>query len=334
MAVISFTSQGNESFLIVGTGKDMVLNPRQSSGGSIYVYRFQQNGRQLEFIHKTEVAEPPAALAPFGGQLAAGIGKVLLLYDLGLKQLLRKAQATVASDLIVSLQTQGDRIVVGDVRHGVVMVAYKHESNALIPFVDDTTARWITCMAMVDYDSVAGGDEFGDLWILRSPQRASRAADEHGDHLMHARSYLHGAPDRLDLMAHFSQDIPTCISRTNLVVGGQDVLVWGGLQGTIWVLVPFLTREDADFFRALGLHMRAEDASLNGRDHLMYRGYYAPVKGVVDGDLCERYRLLPHDKKLKIAAELDRSVREVERKITVTSSRPVNYFPVPLCPAS
>jgi splicing factor 3B subunit 3 len=53
----------------------------------------------------------------------------------------------------------------------------------------------------------------------------------------------------------------------------------------------------------------------------MYRGYYAPVKGVIDGDLCERFNLLPNDKKQMIAGELDRSVREIERKISDIRTR-------------
>ncbi|KAH6627402.1 CPSF A subunit region-domain-containing protein [Chaetomium tenue] len=300
LAVVPFTSQGDESFLVVGTGKDMVLNPRRSSGGYIYVYRFHEDGRDLEFIHKTKTTEPPTALAAFRGQLAAGIGKTLLIYDLGLKQLLRKAQANdVTPGLIVSLQTQGNRIALGDVQHGVAMVTYRAESNQLIPFVDDTIARWTTCMTMIDYDSVAGGDKFGNFWV-----------------------HLHGAPHRLDLTAHFhTQDIPTRITKTHLVVGGQEVLVWSGFRGTIGVFIPFVTREDADFFLALEQHMRGEEPSLFGRDHVAYRGYYVPAKGVIDGDLCERYRLLPGDKKQRIAAELDRSVREVGRKISDARSR-------------
>ncbi|KAK3946289.1 Pre-mRNA-splicing factor rse-1 [Diplogelasinospora grovesii] len=323
-AVVSFTGQEGESFLVVGTGKDMVVSPRRFSAGYIYVYRFHEDGKDLEFIHKTEVEEPPMALLPFQGRLLAGIGKSLRIYDLGMKQLLRKARADVTPQLIVSLQAQGDRIIVGDVQQGVTMVAYKHESNKLIPFVDDTIARWTTCTAMVDYESVAGGDKFGNLWIVRCPERASAEADEPGSevHLMHARSYLHGAPDRLNLMAHFfSQDIPTSICKTSLVVGGQDVLLWSGFQGTIGVLIPFVTREDADFFQTLEMHMRSEDPPLAGRNHLAYRSYYTPVKGVIDGDLCERYILLPKEKKQMIASELDRSVREIERKISDVRTR-------------
>ncbi|KAI2618721.1 pre-mRNA-splicing factor rse-1 [Hypomontagnella submonticulosa] len=324
MATVSFASQDNETFLVVGTAKDMIVNPRQFSAGFIHVYRFRDSGREIEFIHKTKVEEPPLALVQFQGRLLAGIGKTLRAYDLGLRQLLRKAQAEVAPQLIVSLQTQGSRIIVGDLQQGVTYVVYKYESNKLIPFADDTIPRWTNCTTMVDYESVAGGDRFGNIWIVRCPQKASEEADEDGTgaHLQHAREYLHGSSHRLSLMAHFyTQDVPTSISKTNLVVGGQDVLLWSGIQGTVGVFIPFVSREDADFFQSLETHMRTEDPPLAGRDHLIYRSYYAPVKGVIDGDLCERFTLLPTDKKQMIAGELDRSVREIERKISDVRTR-------------
>ncbi|KAL8388604.1 hypothetical protein RB595_009093 [Gaeumannomyces hyphopodioides] len=324
VAVVPFASQDSESFLVVGTGKDMVLNPRRFTEGYIHVYRFLEDGRELEFIHKTKVEEPPMALLPFQGKLVAGIGRTLRIYDLGLRQLLRKAQSEVAPRVIVSLQTQGSRIVVGDSQHGLIYVAYKQEANKLIPFADDSIQRWATCSTMVDYESTAGGDKFGNIWILRCPEKASQEADEPGSevHLIHARDYLHGTSNRLALMAHvYTQDIPTSICKTNLVVGGQEVLLWGGIQGTIGVLIPFVSREDADFFQTLEQHMRSEDPPLAGRDHLMYRSYYVPVKGVIDGDLCERFTMLPNDKKQMIAGELDRSVREIERKISDIRTR-------------
>jgi splicing factor 3B subunit 3 len=220
--------------------------------------------------------------------------------------------------MIVSLQTQGNRIIVGDVQQSVTMVVYKHESNTLVPFVHDTVARWTTCTAIVDYETVVCGDKFGNLWVVRCPEKTSAEVDEPGRELSHIREHLHGAPNRLNLMAHFFvQDIPTSICKTSLIVGGQDVILWSGLQGTIGVIIPFVAREDADFFQSLEMHMRSEDPPLSGRDHLMYRSYYMPAKGVIYGDLCERYRLLTNDKKQRIAGELDRSVREIERKISV-----------------
>lgn len=287
IAAVSFSSQDDETFLVVGTGKDMVVSPRSFSGGFIYVYRFLEDGKELEFIHKTKVDEPPLALLGFQGRLLAGIGSELRIFDLGLKQLLRKCQAQVVPNLIVGLQTQGSRIIVSDVQESVVYVVYKYQENRLIPFVDDVIARWTTCTTMVDYETVAGGDKFGNLWLLRCPQKASEEADEDGSgaHLIHERQYLQGSPNRVALMTHFfPQDIPTSIQKTQLVAGGRDILVWTGLQGTLGILIPFISREDVDFFQTLEQHLRSEDAPLAGRDHLIYRSYYVPVKGVIDGD--------------------------------------------------
>ena len=318
IAMAAFASQDNEAFLVIGTGKDMIMAPRSHMGGFIHIYRLQDAGRSLEFIHKTKVENPPLALLAFQGRLLAGIGTQLRIYDLGMKQLLRKAQAHVVSNMVVGLQTQGSRIIASDLSESVTFVVYNFPDNKLIPFADDAVPRWTTCTAMVDYETVAGGDKFGNLWLLRCPHTASEEADEDGaaSHLTHERQYLHGTPTRLALVAHFFPgDVPTSVQKVQLVPGGRDVLMWSGLQGTLGILVPFVSREDVDFFQSLEQHLRSEDPPLAGRDHLIYRSYYVPVKGVIDGDLCERYSLLGMDKKMQIASELDRSVREVERKI-------------------
>lgn len=322
VAAVSFASQDDETFLVVGTGKDMTVNPPSCSGGFLHIYRFQEDGRELEFIHKTKVEEPPLALLGFQGRLVAGVGAKLRIYDLGMKQLLRKCQAMVTPNLIVDLQTQGSRIVVGDVRESLTYVVYKYQENLLIPFVDDAVPRWTTKSTMVDYETSAGGDKFGNLWLLRCPRKASDEADEDGSgaHLIHERGYLHGTSSRLELMVHFySQDIPTGLHKAQLVAGGRDLILWTGFQGTVGILVPFISREDVDFFQNLEMQLAAQIPPLAGRDHLIYRGYYAPVKGAIDGDLCEMYFLLPNDAKMMIAGELDRSVREIERKISVSA---------------
>ena len=318
IAIAPFNSQDNEHFLVVGTGKDMIIAPRSNACGYIHIYRLHDSGRSLEFIHKTKVEEPPLALLPFQGRLLAGIGPILRIYDLGMRQLLRKAQAHAAPNLIVGLQTQGNRIIASDISESVSFVVYNFAENRIVPFADDTIPRWTTATTMVDYDTVAGGDKFGNIWMVRCPRHISEESDEDGAtaHLLHEKQYLHGAPHKIALVAHFfTHDIPTSIQKTQLVAGGREVLVWSGLQGTLGILVPFVGREDVDFFQSLEQHLRTEDAPLAGRDHLIYRGYYVPVKGVIDGDLCERFALLPMDKKMMIAGELDRSVREVERKI-------------------
>ncbi len=68
-------------------------------------------------------------------------------------------------------------------------------------------------------------------------------------------------------------------------------------------------------FCGLRLTLNRSLFRLAGRDHLAYRGAYAPVKGVIDGDLCNEYRLLSMQKQAQIAQELDRTTSEVLKKI-------------------
>ena len=71
--------------------------------------------------------------------------------------------------------------------------------------------------------------------------------------------------------------------------------------------------------------MRTEMPSLVGRDHMSYRGYNAPCKAVIDGDLCELYARLPVTKQAQIAQELDRTLQEVARKIDTLRGLSVSF---------
>lgn len=319
IAIVRFSSSTDNSYhLVVGTGKDMTTLPRSFQCGYIHIYKIDDSGKKLRFIHKTKTPEPPLAISAFQGRVLVGIGKTLTMYDLGMKQCLRKAAAAVVPNLIVGIEAYASRIAVSDLSESVVMVTWRAAQNALLPFADDTASRWTTCAQFMDYDSVAGGDKFGNLWLVRCPPVASEEADEEGaaTQLTHERAYLGGAPNRLELQAHFYPgDIPTSLQSCQLVSGGRDVLVWSGLQGTIGVLIPFVKREDVDFFQSLEKKMREVDKPLAGRDHIFYRGYYAPMKGAIDGDLCERFARLTRDQKAMISAELERDIADVERKI-------------------
>ncbi|KJY01454.1 pre-mRNA-splicing factor rse1 like protein [Zymoseptoria brevis] len=318
IACVPFTSRQDEVFLAVGTGQHMSPGTSQPSTGFVHIYRLLEEGTKLEFVHRTQFDSPIYALCKFNGRLALGVGNELFIYDMGMKHLLRKARGTAVPNLITHITSVGNRLICADVSESVTYVVYKPAFNRLIPFVDDTIQRWTTATALVDYETVAGADKFGNLWVVRCPEATSTEADEDGagGYIMNERSYLGGAPYRLELRSHFfANDIPTSLQRTSLVAGGAEVIFWSGLQGTLGMLVPFVSREDVEFFTALESQMRQEDPPLAGRDHLMYRSYYVPVKGVIDGDLCERYLGLREDVKGKIAAEVDRSVKEVEKKV-------------------
>lgn len=315
----SFSSHNDTEYLVVGTSKDQVMLPKSSSGGFLHVYAFTDNGSKLEFIHKTPVEEAPLAMMEFQGRLLVGVGSTLRIYDIGLKQLLRKAQTKLSLSNITSLDSQGSRIVVGDIRESITYVAYKAAENLLIPFADDALPRHVTCATMLDYDTTMAGDRFGNVFVVRCPETVSQLADEdeHGIYIRNQDPSLNGsAANKIELLAHiFLQDTPTNLTRARLVPGGVEAVIYTGIQGTIGALIPFVSKQDVLFFQRLESLMRQEDASAAGRDHLVYRGYYVPVKNTIDGDLCERFSLLPSERQEVIANDLDRTVRDVERKI-------------------
>ncbi|KAG5519797.1 hypothetical protein PMAC_000070 [Pneumocystis sp. 'macacae'] len=309
IAMVTFKNQNDEIFLAIGSGKNVILAPKSFSAAYISIYRFIDEGKSIELVHKTEVDDIPLALLGFQGRLLAGLGKMLRIYEMGMKKCLRKCEVRAVPNCIVQLHTQGSRIIIADIQESIHFAVYKYLENRLIVFADDVIPRWTTTSIMLDYETVAAGDRFGNFWINRCPFEVSESADEDpsGAQLIHEKSYLFGAANRLKMLAHFYiGDIFTSMHKVQLITGGRDIIVYTGMMGSIGIFLPFVGREDVDFFQQLEALMRTEDPSLIGRDHLMYRGYYVPVKSVIDGDLCE---------KQVIANELDREISEIAKKI-------------------
>lgn len=106
----------------------------------------------------------------------------------------------------MTLNVQGSRIVVGDLQESTYFVAYKSvPTRQLLIFADDTQPRWITATHMVDYETVACGDKFGNIFINRLPQHVSQSVDDDptGAGIIHEKSYLQGAAHKTTLMAHY-----------------------------------------------------------------------------------------------------------------------------------
>ncbi|KAF9448327.1 hypothetical protein P691DRAFT_775506 [Macrolepiota fuliginosa MF-IS2] len=318
IAVVPFAAKGNELHLVVGTAAGTRLAPRTCSSGFLRVYKFNEEGNALELVHKTEIDDVPLALMAFQGRLVAGVGKALRIYDIGKKKMLRKVENKQFASAIVTLSTQGSRILVGDMQESVYFAVYKAPENRLLIFADDSQPKWITAVTMVDYNTIAAADRFGNVFVNRLDPKISEQVDDDptGAGILHEKGLFMGAPHKTKMICHFHVgDLVTSIHKVSLVAGGREVLLYTGLHGTIGILVPFVTKEDVDFISTLEQHLRTEQISLVGRDHLAWRGYYVPVKAVVDGDLCETYAKLPGSKQSAIAGELDRSVGEVLKKL-------------------
>jgi len=319
MALVPFAACGNELFLVVGSALGVTHAPLTWRAAFLSTYRLTDNGCGLALVHKTEVDHVPLALRAFHGRLLAGTGPYVRIFDMGTKKLLRKCQSRPFPSKVVSLQVQGYRVIVGDMQESVHYAVYKPATNTLVAFADDIMPRWTTsALLMLDYDTVMAGDKFGNVFVLRIDSSASLSADEDPTGLMlqNERSYLMGAAHRAQLLAHYHVgDIITSLSMESLVPGGRPVVLYTCVNGTIGALVPFISREDVRLFTTLEMHMRQENLSLTGRDHLAYRGHYTPVKAVVDADLCELYTALPHEKQESIADELDRTPADIAKKL-------------------
>uniref|UniRef100_A0A8D3CUH8 Splicing factor 3B subunit 3 n=1 Tax=Scophthalmus maximus TaxID=52904 RepID=A0A8D3CUH8_SCOMX len=292
VAVCRFTNTGDDWYVLVGVARDMILNPRSAAGGFIYTYRLIGGGEKLEFVHKVEHF-------------------FLLLFK---KQIVKNH----VPNLVTSIQTIGQRVIVTDVQESLFWVRYRRHENQLIIFADDTYPRWVTTACLLDYDTMASADKFGNISIVRLPPNTSDDVDEDptGNKALWDRGLLNGASQKADVVMNYHiGETVLSLQKTTLIPGGSESLVYTTLSGGIGILVPFTSHEDHDFFQHLEMHMRSEFPPLCGRDHLSFRSYYFPVKNVIDGDLCEQFNSMDPHKQKSVAEELDRTPPEVSKKL-------------------
>ncbi|KAJ1659591.1 pre-mRNA-splicing factor rse1 [Dispira simplex] len=312
----------SEPLLVVGSARDLQITHRSFSAAFITVYRFlsddQEGSITLEQVHKTEVDGLPQVMEAFQGHLLVGMGPFLRIYDMGKRKLLRKCQAQVVPNMVMFIQTQGNRIVVGDVQESIFFVQYRPQDNRLAVFADDILPRWFTTGCFLDYDTVAGADKFGNVFTLRLSRVISDKIDQDatGNLLYHQKHWLQGAAHKFTNITHYYLgDTVTTLEKTSLVPGGRQILLYTTLLGAVGVLIPVLTQSDGEFWHTLERQLRQACPPLGGRDHLAYRSYYVPVRGVIDGDLCEQFNTLSLATQEHISEELDRTPSDVSKKL-------------------
>ncbi|KAF0975772.1 hypothetical protein FDP41_005099 [Naegleria fowleri] len=309
----------NSTLIVVGTAKDMVLHPtRKCACGYINLFQVTDEGK-LQLIHKTEVEDVPYGLHTFRGRLLVGVKNMLRIYDLGKKKLLRKCENKLFPNFITSIAVDGNRIYVGDISESFHFVKYNVQENTLTIFADNTTPRWLTASALLDYNTIAGGDKFGNFFISRLPNDVSDDIEEatNGkEKWIWERGLLNGAPQKAtEIVKFYVGSMITSLCKTQLISGGPSVLVYATITGSVGVFVPFTSKKDIDFFTHLEMHLREKNPPLCGRDHLAYRSYYFPVKGVIDGDLIEQFNDLDLQTKAIISEDLQRTPNEIAKKI-------------------
>ncbi|MDA9098618.1 DDB1 family protein [bacterium] len=307
----------DELFLVVGSVVGLTFTPRDCKGGFVTLYRYLQDGR-IELVHKTPVDGVPGAVCGFNGKLLCGVGNSLRLYEYGKKKLLRKSECSDFPNFVTTVHGSGDRIYVGDVQESFHYVKYKKEDGTMWIAADDSQPRHVTSAVPLDYDTMCGGDKFGNVFVTRLTNDASNEMehDPTGGLNLDQKSVLNGAAQKTMCVSSFHVGETVCaLTKGTLQSGGNESIIYCSLNGTIGALAPFISREDVDFVTHLEMHLRQEKPPLLGRDHLSFRSSYFPVKDVIDGDLCEQFSELDVETQKRIAEDMDMVPPEITKKL-------------------
>lgn len=341
----AYFTKADEVLLVVGSAKNFVLQPRDCDGGMIRCYRYKRgssngetNGKSggsktitgLELVHETVCEGAPFAMRNFEGKLLVGVDDVLRMYDFGKKKLLRKSEcAQKFPSFINSIRCSGDRFFVTDACESVFFVKFiREEECSMHIFADDVAPRYVTAMLPLDRDTVCVADKFGNFAALRLPKDVSDdiesdiSGGKHASMQATAFGTLNGASNKLEAIAQFHfGDVVCSLTKCALQTGGSEVIIYATLGGALGALVPFASKDEADFCSHLEMHLRIESPPLLGNDHAAFRSSYFPVKNVCDGDLCEQFGRLSADAQRRISEEMDRTPSEIVKRLEQIRAR-------------
>ena len=316
---VRFRSKGGEALLAVGTVTGMTLHPLKQTSSHIILYRIV-NGDRFQLLHRTEVTDGPVlAMAHFQGRLVVGVGKCLRLYEMGKRQLIRKYDLRGLPSMVKTIQTVGDRAFVGDLLQSIQVVRYDAAQNRLVLIAVDANPRPIVAEELLDLNTVAVSDKFGNISILRVPKGAESTGsimDTTGSRALWEKDV--SIPKLEQLCQYYVGEVVTSMTRAALVAGGPESLIYVTVSGRMGALVPFTGREAVEFYESLHGELRTTAPRPVGRDPWSYRSYYAPCMHVIDGELCESFTSLPQTEQRGIADRLEMTIAEITKKLEDT----------------
>lgn len=316
---------------------------RPGPSGELHVFKVGSSKPKLDLVHVTPVEQPVYAMAAFRDKLLAGVGSSLRLYDLGKKQLLRKVEArfVVSNQICAIAVAGGDRVFVGDVQDSVSLLKYfaptggngngllsaatvpsstSRENGRFVPVARDLIPRFIVSLLTLDYNTVCGSDKFGNVFVLRLPPELS------GSELSSGRpasggSATHGLAT--EACFHVGSIVMGLVRGTlkggtgvnNISNNDSECIIYSTIGGAVGILAPFAVKSDADLAVGIEKEVRERFISLVGRSHVSYRSSFAPVRHVVDGDLCEMLTGFSREEQESCAVGVERDLSDVLRKL-------------------
>ncbi|SMN19439.1 similar to Saccharomyces cerevisiae YML049C RSE1 Protein involved in pre-mRNA splicing [Maudiozyma saulgeensis] len=234
-------SKGNNSHLIISSQNNKLLTLE---------ILIKKSSFKIQLLHETDVEDRINTICEFKNMLLVPVHAKLVSYALGKKQLLKKSisNTTPSTTRIVKLVNwENKRIAVADIHESVTI--YQLHENQFVPLVSDITKRHVTTIKFLDPYSVIGGDRFGNIWMLRIPEEAQN--DDTASILTNTKDKrlsgnLMETPYKFQLLNHYyvNDIILNIFVITNIHLSGRDCIVYTGLQGTIGILVPIISKNE------------------------------------------------------------------------------------------
>lgn len=314
---VEFAAYPNHHFFVVGAVQNFVPNPKSFSKCALFLFKQSLESMLFELFHATEIEDVPVALSCFQGMLLASVGSTLRLYDMGKKRMLRKCETKSVPNMITSIHSLGLRVFVGDANSGIFVFQYKVHENQFVLIADDFLPRSVTAFVPLDYDTVAICDKFGDFSVQRLPDALIEFVKQDSTcSRFSEKPWLLGAPHKSNVLCNFHVgEMITSVEKSTLAYGGKECVVYASILGRIGIFAPARTKGEFDVLQRLECALKQKYGDFFGRDHTAHRSNYAPVDGVIDGDLCEMFYKLSIVEKEAIAESIGKTVAEVSLKL-------------------
>lgn len=321
----------NRPCLVVASSVDQEIYPKRSASKTMLKTYLYDDQFAPKLVHTTlaEAQGVVLAMAEFEGRLLVSFSPnaekvaVLRLYELGKKQLLKKSEyRNVVCGGFTSIQIVKDRIFVSDTHQSVHVLKLNKVDGQMFVIADDMMQRYMSCMLLLDYNTVVGADKFDNIFVSRVPAEVrEEQVGESSLRLGPDTNYILGKCHKLELVNQFHVgELVTSMHKVALAPGASEVILYTTLNGSIGILYPFSSKKEYELFLSLESNLRTS-SSLVGRDHAAFRGYYLPAKGVVDGDLIAELRTRPDRAAIaavvgKTVSELEKAVEEIRNRVT------------------
>ncbi|KNH07263.1 hypothetical protein XU18_1795 [Perkinsela sp. CCAP 1560/4] len=258
LAALSICWIRDSNCFLVGAVRDYVPRVQTFSAGVLLLFSCtpptgttdggaEEAAPIVDLLHTTDIDGIPHALCSlthgedFGEHyVAVGAGNVLQIFSVGKAHMLKKYVHPEFPSRIVSIRSMGDRLYIADAMESVFFARWNIHPVSGMPqcrvFADDGVMRWITAMEVIDYNTIAAADKYGNFFVLRVPSDADdsfETAEESETELMLKQihhlnrtnfyasggsgGFLNACQQKGNLIAHFFVgDVITSIQRTQL----------------------------------------------------------------------------------------------------------------------